>query len=292
MFKIDFVDKFFKKNPIYFLDSIRYERQKIQAQRDEESMTSERWIQFWGVVITLLVIPFGVYLVRHRYMEDSGVWLQVFGLILTESVFLCSLMIAVIWEGFNSFTRDLKNGVFETVMTTLLEPGKIVWGKFMHVFVHFLKFLLTGFLILFIVSPISGIHPTLILIILALDLAAGCYIISHRIYISAREAYHKARSKSGNGDEGKEIYGISKLFTWIERSSIFIIPAFIFIQVQLILLTNNFGEMAYYPHFIMKFLGNYPLTFVVYLFIPVVFVLLLISAYLNSRTEKMLGEII
>lgn len=298
MFKLDLVENYFRKNPIYFLDSIRYERQKEVAVKNEEAMTSERWIQFWAVVITILVIPFGVYLGRRHYMySDDGMWMHVFELILIESVFVCSLMIAVIWEGFNSFSGDMESGVFEPLMTTLIEPSKIVWGKFLHVFIHFLKFSLVGFLVIFVFSPFTNINPALILVLFALNLAAGCFMISHRIYKSAREAYGKARAKyRANNDDGtkkkSDLPSSNKLFGFLEALSVYSILTVIFLQVQMILITNAFGDMSYYPRLIMNFIGQYPLAFVVYLFIPMVFLMLVLCYVIHKRTIKLLGEII
>jgi hypothetical protein len=291
------IDRYFRKNPIYFLDAIRFERQKLAARRNDETLVSDRWIQFWGVLITLLVIPFGIYIVGGQKAEgDDGIWIQIFGLILIESVFLCSLMIAVIWEGFNSFTKDMEGGVFETIMGTLLEPQKIVWGKFMHVFVHFFKFLIVGFIFLFLVSPFAQINVTLIFILLALNLAVGCFIISNRIYRSAKDALLKIHKKfsrdNGSPSVSQSVPMGVKILGWIDRGLVFAVIAFAFVQVQMILITNYFGDMSYYPRMVASLIGAHPLAFVVYLQIPFVLGLLIASTYYQKKTEKLLKDFI
>ncbi|MCE1247119.1 MAG: hypothetical protein LWY06_10785 [Firmicutes bacterium] len=294
------IERYFRKNPIYYLDAIRFERQKLAARRNDETLVSDRWIQFWGVVITLLMIPFGYYITGAKNLSDeSGVWIQIFGLIIIESVFMCSLMIAVIWEGFNSFAKDMEGGVFETILGTLLEPSKIVWGKFMHVFIHFLRFILVGFIFMFIVSPAANINPTLILVLLGLNLAVGCFLISNRIYRSAREALAKVHGRnskdagvSENSNRSEQASLGKKLLGWIDRGLVFAVIAFAFIQVQMVLVTNYFGDMSYYPRVIASIIGAHPLMFVIYLQMPLIAILLITSAWYQKKTEKLLKDFV
>jgi len=295
---LNFIEKYFRKNPIYYLDSVRYEHQKHSAVKKEENLPSERWIQFWGVIITLLVIPVTIIIARQHEGSIEG-WriAHYFSLIVIESVFLCSLMIAMVWEGFNSFTRDMESGVFETIMITLLEPRKIVWGKFMHVFIHFLKFSLIGFTLLLVISPLSYIHPAIVLILFALNLAAGCYLISHRIYSSACEAFHKARRKikATNINEKRklpEIPIVRKVLMGVEQTSVFVILVVVFLQAQTILLTNYVGKLPVYTNIFMLTINAHPGLFLIHLFLISIVVLLSLAAFFYYRTEQIIGDII
>jgi hypothetical protein len=181
-------------------------------------------------------------------------------------------------------------------MGTLLEPQKIVWGKFMHVFVHFFKFLIVGFIFLFLVSPFAQINVTLIFILLALNLAVGCFIISNRIYRSAKDALLKIHKKfsrdNGSPSVSQSVPMGVKILGWIDRGLVFAVIAFAFVQVQMILITNYFGDMSYYPRMVASLIGAHPLAFVVYLQIPFVLGLLIASTYYQKKTEKLLKDFI
>ena len=298
MFKLDLFERYFRKNPIYYLDSIRYERQKYSAVKREESLPSDRWIQFWGVILTVLAVAVTVYIVKERrYYESEYFFMHYFSLILVEAIFLCSLMISIVWEGFSSFKRDMESGVFETIMITLLEPKKIVWGKFLHVFIHFIKFSLLGFIILLLVSPVSLIHPVILLILMALNISAGAFMISQRIYMSANEAFYKVRKKY-NGKEinqeesEREIPKAVKFWNSIEKGASYLFLGLVFTLAQFILLTNYVGEGSLYPGFLSNFVNRFPHLFIFYLFLPCVFLLLVFTWYFQKKTEKLIGEII
>lgn len=293
----DGIERFFRKNPIYYLDSVRHERQRHSALKKDESLPSERWIQFWGVILTILAVAVTAYILKQRnnYMSDS-IFLNFFSLILIEAIILCSMMISVIWEGFNSFVRDMESGVFETIMITLLEPGKIVWGKFLHVFVYFLKFSLLGFAILFAICPLSGIHPAILLILLVLNISAGCYMISQRIYRSADEAYTMARVKYHSNAMGKNteiaLPFQKKLVAFLEKSGSYLVMTFVFFQAQMILLISYLGDTGSYTGKLQGILNTNPALFLLGLFIPTILFLLTFTFYFQKRTEQLLGEII
>ncbi len=293
----DGIERFFRKNPMYFLDSVRHERQSHSALKKDESLPSERWIQFWGVILTILAVAVTAYILKQRnnYMSDS-VFLNFFSLILIEAIILCGMMISIIWEGFNSFVRDMESGVFETIMITLLEPGKIVWGKFLHVFVYFLKFSLLGFTILFVICPFSGIHPAVLMILLALNISAGCFMISQRIFRSADEAYLKARAKYHSNALGKSAEMViplkKKIIVFLEKSGSYIVMTFVFLQAQIILLISYLGDTGTYAGKLQGILNANPTLFLLGLFIPTVGFLLTFTFYFQKRTEKLLEEMI
>ena len=295
--KKDGIETYFRKNPIYYLDSVRHERQRHSALKKEESLPSERWLQFWGVILTILAVAVTAYILKQRnnYVQDS-VFLNFFSLILIEAIILCGMMIAVIWEGFNSFVRDMESGVFETVMTTLLEPEKIVWGKFLHVFVYFLKFSLLGFSILFAVCPLSGIHPAMLLILLVLNVSSGCYMISQRIYRSADEAYLMARAKYHSNVLGKKVEIAvplqKKIGNLFEKASSYIVMTFVFLQAQVILLISYLGDTGTYAGKLRGILNANPTFFLLGLFSITVIFLLASCFYFQKRTGKLLEEII
>lgn len=291
------IEQYFRKNPIYYLDSVRHERQRHSALKKDESLPSERWIQFWGVILTILAVAVTAYILQQKnnYVQDS-VFLNFFSIILIEAIILCSMMISVIWEGFNSFVRDMESGFFETLMTTLLEPGKIVWGKFLHVFVYFLKFSLLGFAILFAICPLSGIHPAMLMILLVLNLTAGCYMISQRIYRSADEAYLKARAKYHSDALGKnteiDIPLQKKIITFFEKTGSYIVMTFVFLQAQIVILFSYLGDSGSYTSKIQAMIDINPIMFLLGLFLPTVIFLMAFTFYFQKKTEKLLGEII
>lgn len=146
---------------------------------------------FLGILSVILYVVYANYIMDKPLQAVSGnLGLEAFRQLMTYLVIGLVLLAPTFTAGLLSMEKERKT--YDMLVTTLLSPWDIVWGKLAYGLIHVAMLLIAAMPIAAILVLWGGITPLTLLSYLVVFFLAGGFVCQVALFISARE------SKSAN----------------------------------------------------------------------------------------------